>query len=172
MLVTVARKKFWILICRSNKVEVPCVRLVRLTTCNICLGRVGEFFMPRIGLVVVEAAGLSRRVSRREVHKENILTRDECLLTAGVCNVIIMTEALRSYQYVPFGFNSMLLYPPVVNVFIAVVIEELRERVVLTETGVHNGCFSKRKFYSAHCYFGRMCSVKTPVMFFKKPHMT
>ena len=47
----------------------------------------------------------------------------------------------------PFGsFNSMLIYPTVVNVFIAVVIEELRERVVLTETGVHNGCFSKRKF--------------------------
>ena len=44
----------------------------------------------------------------------------------------------------PFGsFNSMLIYPTVVNVFIAVVIEELRERVVLTETGVHNG---KRKF--------------------------
>ena len=63
-----------------------------------------------------------------------------------------MTEALRSYQYVPFGsFNSILLYPNVVNVFIAVVIEELC--VVLTETGVHNGCFPKRKFYSAHCYF-------------------
>ena len=52
----------------------------------------------------------------------------------------------------PFGsFNSMLLYPPVVNVFIAVVIEELC--VVLTETGVHNGCFPKRKFCSAHSYF-------------------
>ena len=40
----------------------------------------------------------------------------------------------------PLGnFNSMLLY---VNVFIAVKIEELR--VVLTETGVHGGCFPKR----------------------------
>ena len=65
--------------------------------------------MPRIGLVVVKAAGLSCRVSRREARKENILTRDKGLSTAGVYNVIIMTDTLRSYQYVPFG--SMLLYP-------------------------------------------------------------
>jgi hypothetical protein len=56
---------------------VPCVRLVRLTTCNICLGRAGETVMPRIGLVVVKAADLSCTVSRREDRRENILTRDE-----------------------------------------------------------------------------------------------
>ena len=40
-------------------------------------GEVEEIVLPRIGLVVVKAAGLSRRVGRREIHKENILTRDE-----------------------------------------------------------------------------------------------
>ena len=68
-----------------EEVVLPCVRLIRLTTCNICLGRVGETVLPRIGLVVVKAAGLSRRVSKREACRENILTRDEGLLTAGVC---------------------------------------------------------------------------------------
>ena len=79
------------LIFSHRKVEepvVPCVRLVRLTTCNICLGKVEETVLPCMGLVIVKAAGLSCRVSRREVHRKNILKGDEGLLTPGVCNVI------------------------------------------------------------------------------------
>ena len=60
--ITVAMLPAMVVVClifSHGKVEepvVPCVRLVRLTT---CLGRVGETVMPHIGLVVVKAAGLS-----------------------------------------------------------------------------------------------------------------
>ena len=43
----------------------------------IVIGQVKETGLSCIGLVIVKAADLSCRVSRREARRENILTRDE-----------------------------------------------------------------------------------------------